>query len=102
MVLAAPWPSSPWPGTVFSVLVKIHHLPFYRNFSPDEALLALAIMHNYAPEQYKVGLFKHQIIYDISHLCFSSRILLGYVFHSVLRSEKFKLKKNEKFQMTQL
>ena len=78
---------------LISVLVQIHHLPSYHNFSPDEALLALAVMHNYAPEQYKVGLFKHQIIYDISHLRFSSRILLGYVFHSVLRSEKCKLKK---------
>jgi hypothetical protein len=57
---AAPWPSSPWPGT--TDFFKIHHLPSYHNFSPDEALMALAVMHNYAPEQYKVDLLKHQIM----------------------------------------
>ena len=54
--------------------------------------MALAVMHNYAPEQYKVDLFKHKIIYYISHLCFSSRILPGSVFHSVLRSKRGKVK----------
>ena len=27
----------------------------FSNISPDEALMALAIMHNYAPQELKVG-----------------------------------------------
>ena len=30
-------------------------------FSPDEALMALAVMHNYAPEQYKVCKYANYI-----------------------------------------
>ena len=57
-------------------------------FSPDEALMALAVMHNYAPEQYKVTCSSKFLIINPSLYIFSSRILPGSVSPSVLRSNK--------------
>ena len=68
--------------------------------SPEEALRALAVMHNYAPEEYKVGLGEGNITISLSVLklsfmpstimlsimkfsLFSSRMLLVFASHSV-------------------
>ena len=49
--------------------------------SPEEALRALAVMHNYAPEEYKVP----QILFTTNNrpILSSSKMLLAFAFPSV-------------------
>ena len=51
VVIVATWLSCPCQGRSRSVVIIISFPVF---FSPDEALMALAVMHNLAPEELKV------------------------------------------------
>ena len=53
--------------------------------SPEEALRALAVMHNYAPEEYKVPRPQCQILFKINNcsILSSSKMLLAFAFPSV-------------------
>jgi len=50
VVIVATWLSCPCQGRSRSVVIIISFPVF---FSPDEALMALAVMHNLAPEELK-------------------------------------------------
>ena len=84
--------------------------------SPEEALRALAVMHNYAPEEYKVGLGEGNITISLSVLklsfmpltimlsimkysFFSSRMLLVFASRSVqLESNLTPRRRNQDLQ----